>query len=91
MNKGEFIKAIATEANLTGAQANAAYNAFVDVIVKTLKEDDKVQLVGFGTFELKHKDARECFNPSTGTKIEIDQTDVPVFKMGKAFKDVFKK
>lgn len=89
MNKTQFVEEIASKANLTKKQADAAYSAMMETIVETLKNGEKISLVGFGSFELKHKDARELFNPLTKERVKIDASDVPTFKMGKAFKDLF--
>ena len=89
MNKTQFVEEIATKANLTKKQADAAYSAMMETIVETLKNGEKISLVGFGSFELKHKEARELFNPLTKERVKIDASDVPTFKMGKAFKDLF--
>lgn len=89
MNKTEFIGAIAEKAELSKRQAEAAYDAMLDTIVGALKEGDKVQLVGFGTFEVKEKPAREVFNPITKQKQKIAASKVPAFKIGKAFKANF--
>ena len=89
MNKTQFVEEIANKANLTKKQADAAYSAMMETIVETLKNGEKISLVGFGSFELKHKDARELFNPLTKERVKIDASDVPTFKMGKAFKDLF--
>lgn len=89
MNKTQFVEEIANKANLTKKQADAAYSAMLATIVETLKQGEKISLVGFGSFELKHKEARELFNPLTKERVKIDASDVPTFKMGKAFKDLF--
>lgn len=89
MNKTDFLKAIAQKADLTGKQAQAAYDAIVATVEETLKKGEKIQLVGFGTFELKEKPARECINPATKQKIKVAACKVPTFKMGKAFKELF--
>lgn len=89
MNKGEFLKAIAAKAELTGKQADAAYKAFVETVVEELKAGNKVQLVGFGTFELQHRPAREAFNPLTKTKIKVAASNAPKLKVGKSFKGLF--
>ena len=65
MNKGEFVKAMADKAGVTLKEASVAYDAFVDVVTDALKQGDKVQLVGFGTFEVREKAAREGINPQT--------------------------
>ncbi len=89
MNKTEFLKAIAEKAGTTNKDTSAMYDAMLEVIAETLKNDDKIQLVGFGTFELKKKAAREGLNPATKEKIQIPASNAPTFKAGKAFKDMF--
>ncbi len=89
MNKTEFLKALAEKAELSGKQANNALNAFVSIVEEELKKGEKIQLVGFGTFELKDKPAREGINPATGAKVKIPASKNPTFKMGKAFKELF--
>ena len=89
MNKGECLKSIATKANFTAKEANAAYDAFVDTVVEALKAGDKIQLVGFGSFELKTKAARTGINPQTKAKVKIPASKAPVMKFGKSFKDLF--
>ena len=89
MNKKELVNAIADKAGFTAKDTEVFVNAYIDVITEALKADDKVQLVGFGSYELKAKEAREGFNPATGAKIQIPATKVPVFKAGKAYKDLF--
>ena len=89
MNKGEFLKAIAAKAEMTQKQADAFYDAAMDVLVGELKKGDKVALLGFGTFELKKKAAREGINPKTGAKIKIAASSVPALKIGNSFKEIF--
>ncbi len=89
MNKTEFLNAIAEKAELTKKQAETAYDAMIETIVETLKAGDKIQLVGFGSFEVKEKPEREVFNPLTKQKQKIAACKVPAFKMGKAFKANF--
>ena len=89
MNKTEFIAEVASKAELSKKQAEAAYEAMVATVVETLKAGDKIQLVGFGSFELKEKPAREVFNPLTKQKQKLAASRVPAFKMGKAFKAQF--
>lgn len=89
MNKTEFLKSIAEKANLTGKQAACAYDALVATVEETLKKGEKIQLVGFGSFELKCKAKREGINPATKEKIVIPASKVPTFKAGKAFKELF--
>lgn len=89
MNKGEFIKAMADNASLTIKEANVAYDAFVAAVTDALKKGEKVQLVGFGTFELHKKAAREGINPQTKEKVTIAASNAPALKFGKAYKDLF--
>ncbi len=90
MNKAELVEAMAKSAKLDKKAAEAGLNAFIDVVKKELankKGDRKVQLVGFGTFEISERKARTGRNPSTGETIKIKATKAPKFKAGKAFKD----
>ena len=87
MNKSELIAAVANEANLSKKDAEAAVNAVTATITEALKAGDKVQLVGFGTFETRGRAARTGKNPRTGEAIEIKASKVPAFKAGKALKD----
>ena len=89
MNKTEFIAEVASKAELSKKQAEAAYDAMLETVVEALKGGEKVQLVGFGSFELKEKPAREVFNPLTKQKQKLAACKVPAFKMGKAFKAQF--
>lgn len=89
MNKGEFIKAMADNASLTLKEANVAYDAFVKAVTDALKNGEKVQLVGFGTFEVREKAAREGINPQTKEKVKIAASKAPALKFGKAYKDLF--
>ena len=89
MNKAEFIAGVAEKAGLTRKQAEAALTAFTDTVTEALKEGDKVQLMGFGTFEIKDRPARTGRNPATGESIEIAASKTPVFKAGKSLKDEF--
>lgn len=89
MTKTEFIKSMSEKAGLTVSQATAAYNAYVDTIVETLKAGDKIQLVGFGAYELKDVPAKTGINPATGGKVEIAACKKPQLKFGKSFKDEF--
>ena len=91
MNKGEFIKAMAEKAGFTNKDAAIAYDAFVATVTETLKAGDKVQLVGFGSFEVKERQARTGRNPKTGEAVEIAASKAPVFKAGKALKDTVAK
>ena len=87
MNKNELISAVADAADLSKKDAEAAITALVDVITEALKEGEKVQLVGFGTFELHKRAARTGRNPRTQEPMEIEASVVPVFKAGKILKD----
>ena len=91
MNKSELIESIAKKAELSKKDAEAALNAFTDVVGKTLKKGDKVQLVGFGTFEVAKRAARKGRNPQTGKEIKIAASKSPKFKAGKALKDLVNK
>lgn len=90
MNKQDLVKKIAEEAKLTNAQAKAAAEAAFDAIKAAVAAGDKVQLIGFGTFETKARAARTGRNPQSGATIEIPASKAPVFKAGKAFKDAIK-
>ena len=87
MNKTELIAAIAEQAEISKKDAEKALKAFVDVVTEQLKEGEKVQLVGFGTFEVSERAAREGRNPQTGKTMSIAACKVPKFKVGKALKD----
>ena len=89
MNKASMIAKIAEKSALNKKQAEAALNAFTDTVIEALKEGDKVQLMGFGTFEVKERAARVGRKPSTGETIEIPAKKTPSFKAGKGFKDQF--
>ena len=86
MNKTELIAAIAEQAEISKKDAEKALKAFVDVVTEQLKEGEKVQLVGFGTFEVSER-AREGRNPQTGKTMKIAACKAPKFKAGKALKD----
>lgn len=90
MTKVELIAAVAEKAELSKKDAEKAVNATIEAIVAGLKSDAKVQLVGFGTFEVRTRAAREGKNPATGEKIQIAETKVPAFKAGKSLKDSVK-
>ena len=91
MNKADLIAAIAAKTGDTKKVAEASVNAFVDVVTETLKKGDKVQLVGFGTFEVRKRAARKGRNPQTKEEIKIPASKAPVFKAGKALKDLVNK
>ena len=88
MNKTELIAAVAEKAELSKKDAEKALKAFTDVIAAELVKGEKVQLVGFGTFEVSEREAREGRNPLTGEKITIAASKNPKFKAGKALKDM---
>ena len=87
MNKAELITSMAEKSQLTKKDAEAALKAFIDSVQEALEGGDKVQLVGFGTFETRERAAREGRNPRTKETITIPASTVPVFKAGKEFKD----
>ena len=87
MNKTEFIAAVAEKAEISKKDSEKALKAFVDVVAEQLKAGDKVQLVGFGTFEVSERAAREGRNPRTGETMTIAASKAPKFKAGKALKD----
>lgn len=89
MNKTEFVRALAEKACLTRQQAENAYDAMLEVVVETLTAGERIQLVGFGTFDLKDKPATEIYNPSLKKKVTAPASSVPTFKFGKAFKQLF--
>ena len=88
MNKAELIAAIAAKTGDTKKTAEASVNAFVEVVTNALVEGDKVQLVGFGSFEVRKRAARKGRNPQTKEEIKIPASKAPVFKAGKALKDL---
>jgi DNA-binding protein HU-beta len=87
VNKSELIDAVAASADLPKAAAGRAIDAMIDAITDSLKKEDPVVLVGFGTFATKHRAARTGRNPQTGEPIQIKAARVPSFKAGKALKD----
>ena len=89
MNKSELIKAMAEKTGLSQKDAGLAYEAFVETITEALQEGDKVQLIGFGSFEIKDVPAKMGINPQTGAKVAIPESKKPVLKFGKAFKELF--
>jgi len=86
----ELVAEIAAKTGMTKKDSEAALSATLEVITGALKKNDKVQLVGFGSFETRKRAAREGRNPQTGAKIKIAATTSPVFKAGKALKDAVK-
>ena len=87
MNKTELVAAIAEKTNLTKADSEKALKAFTEVVAEELKKGEKITLVGFGTFEVSERAAREGRNPLTGETINIAASKSPKFKAGKALKD----
>lgn len=87
MNKTELVAAIAEKSELSKKDAEKALKAFTDVVAEELKKGEKIQLVGFGTFEVAERPEREGRNPSTGKAMKIAASKSPKFKAGKALKD----
>lgn len=87
MNKTELVAAVAEQADVSKKDAEKALKAFVDVVTEEMKKGEKVQLVGFGTFEVSERAAREGRNPQTGKTMKIEACKAPKFKAGKALKD----
>ena len=91
MNKSELIAAVAAKTGETKKNAEASLDAVIEVITEALSKGDKVQLVGFGSFEVRKRAARKGRNPQTKEEIKIPASKAPVFKAGKALKDVVNK
>lgn len=91
MNKAELIDAMAKETNLTKKDVESVLNSFVNVVSNELAKKEKVQLVGFGTFETRERAERTGVNPQTKEQIKIPATTAPAFKAGKALKDLVNK
>ena len=87
MKKTDFVALVAEKGGLSKKDAETAINAYNEAVIEALKAGEKVQLVGFGTFEPRHRAARDGFNPLTKEKIKIKASVNPSFKAGKAFKD----
>lgn len=87
MNKTELVAAMAEQAELSKKDSEKALKAFIDVVTEELKKGEKIQLVGFGTFEVAERPEREGRNPSTGKAMKIAASKSPKFKAGKALKD----
>ena len=87
MNKAELVAAIAERTELSKKDTEKALKAFVDVVAEELKKGEKIQLVGFGTFEVSERAAREGRNPANGHPMQIAASKAPKFKAGKALKD----
>ncbi|PEF35176.1 DNA-binding protein [Bacillus sp. AFS026049] len=90
MNKTELINEVVTATEISKKDATKAVDAVFDTILEALKNGDKVQLIGFGNFEVRERAARKGRNPQTGDEIEIAASKVPAFKPGKALKDAVK-
>ena len=88
MSKTELVAAIAERTGLTKKDSEAAVNAFVEIVTEQLKKGEKVQLIGFGTFEVSERAERVGRNPQTGAEITIAASKVPKFKAGKALKEL---
>ena len=91
MNKAELISSVAEEAEITKKDAEKAVNSVLKCIEMALAKGEKVQLVGFGTFDIKYRKARKGRNPQTGEEIDIEAANVPVFKAGKDLRDAVEK
>ena len=91
MNKAELVKAMSEESGLTQKDVEKVLNSFVNVVSNELAKKEKIQLVGFGTFETRSRGARTGRNPQTGEEIKINASTVPAFKAGKALKDLVNK
>ncbi|MBP2663198.1 MAG: hup [Firmicutes bacterium] len=88
MNKTDLVKAVAQKADMTQKDAEKAINSVFAAIEEALANDDKVQIIGFGTFEVKTREERKGRNPQTGNEITIPASKNPVFKAGKGLKDI---
>ena len=91
MNKAELVAAMAEKTQLSKKDTEAVLKAFTDVVAEELKKGEKIQLVGFGTFEVAERPAREGRNPRTGETMKIAASKAPKFKAGKALKDIVNK
>ncbi|TYP50870.1 HU family DNA-binding protein [Thermosediminibacter litoriperuensis] len=91
MNKAELISIMAEKSGLTKKDSEKALNAFIEAVSEALSKRDKVQLVGFGTFEVRERSQRKGRNPQTGEEINIPAASIPAFKAGKALKDSINK
>jgi len=90
VSKGELVDAIAAKAGVSKKLASTVLASTLDVIVESVANGDKVSLIGFGTFDSKHRAAREGRNPNTGEKLLIPESKMPTFSFGKGFKDAVK-
>ena len=91
MNKAELVAAVAAKTGATKKAAEESVNAFVEAVTESLKKGEKVQLVGFGSFEVRKRAARKGRNPQTKEEIKIPASNAPVFEAGKALKDLVNK
>lgn len=91
MNKADLVKSMAEKSEMTKADAEKALNALIESIEDALAEGDKVQLVGFGSFEVRERAARKGRNPQTKEEITIEASKAPIFRVGKALKDIVNK
>ena len=91
MNKAELVEALANKTGETKKSAEASLNAFVEVVTEALKKGEKIQLVGFGSFEVRKRASRKGRNPQTGEELKIPASKAPVFKAGKALKEIVNK
>ncbi len=89
-NKADLIDGVASKSGLTKKDATAAVEALFEVVTETLADGERVQVIGFGSFEVRDRAARKGRNPQTGEEIEIPATKVPAFKAGKGLKDSVK-
>ena len=87
MNKSELVDQISEKSDLTKKDSEKALNAFIEAVTEAVAKDDKVQLIGFGTFERRRREERADRDPRTGEPITIPASNSPAFKAGKAFKD----
>lgn len=90
MNKSDLINSVAEKSELSKKDATKSVDAVLETIMDSLKDGEKVQLIGFGTFEVRDRAARKGRNPQTGEEIQIPASKVPAFKAGKALKDIVK-
>ncbi len=91
MNKTELISAVAESSELSKKDAGKAVDAVFETVMDTLGEGERVQIIGFGTFEVRDRAARKGRNPQTGEEIQIPASKVPAFKAGKALRDAVRK
>ena len=90
MNKNDLIRDVANKTGTTIKESTVFVDAFFDALTDALKNGEKIQISGFGTFEIKEKPARDAINPKTQEPISLEASKTPIFKFGKAYKDLFK-